>query len=180
MKEYWKQAAKEVKNIRSLTGAALLGALSPVLDLLTITINQFLKISFTSLTHAMCGYLYGPVMACFAGGVVDILKYIIKPTGPFFPGFTINEMLVGLIYGLFFYKKEIKLSKVIAARIIVTVGINLILTPLWLSILYGKAFQLMVSARIVKNVLMLPIDTTILYTLLKFAEKNIKPKMTKS
>ncbi|MEG1863609.1 MAG: folate family ECF transporter S component [Oscillospiraceae bacterium] len=179
MREYFKQAAKEVKNIRSITGAALLGALSPVLNLLTITINQFLQISFTSLTHAMCGYLYGPVMACLVGGFVDIMKYMIKPTGAFFIGFTINEMLVGLIYGLMFYKKKITWSRVIVARLIVTIGINLLLTPLWLSIMYGKAYTVMVSVRIVKNIIMMPIDMSILYTLLKFGEKNIKPKMVK-
>ena len=138
MKEYWNKAAKEIRNVRSLTGAALLAALSPVLDLLTITVNQFLKISFTSLTHAMTGFLYGPVVAAAAGGMADIIKYLLKPTGAFFPGFTLNEILTGLIYGIIFYRKDVKLSRVIIARIVVTVGINLTLTPLWLSFMLSN------------------------------------------
>ncbi len=175
MREYLKRALKELRNPRSITGAALFGAMSPILGMLTITINEFLQISFTSLTHAATGYLYGPFVGMLAGGIVDILKYILKPTGPFFPGFTLNEILVGLIYGLFFYRQKITLPRVIGARIIVTFGINLTLTPLWLSIMYGDAYKFMVPARIIKNLVMIPIDIFILYTLLKFMEKHIKP-----
>ena len=65
MKEYLKNASKEMKNIHSLIGASLLGALNPILGMLTIHINQFLQIGFSSLTHAVTGYLYGPVLARF-------------------------------------------------------------------------------------------------------------------
>lgn len=179
MKEYFKQAAREMKKTSSLTGAAIIEAMGPVLDLFTIVVNDFLQISFTSLTHAMTGYLYGPVVGCMAGGVADIIKYLIKPTGTFFPGFTLNEMLSGFIYGCFFYKKEIKLHRVITARICVVVTINLILIPLWLSIMYGNAYKVMVATRIIKNIVQLPVDIFVLYTILKFGEKNIKGKTIK-
>ena len=47
--------------------------------------------------------------------------------------------------------------------------INLLLTPLWLSILYKNAFIVLFAARIVKNVIMLPIETAILYVVCKKA-----------
>ncbi|MBQ6850002.1 MAG: folate family ECF transporter S component [Oscillospiraceae bacterium] len=172
MKEYWKNAAKELKSVRAITGAALFAAMSPILALCTIQVNQFLQIGFTSLTHAMTGYFFGPLVACMSGGIADIIKYMLKPNGPFFPGFTINEMLVGFIYGMFFYKRKITLPKCITARFIVTVGINLTLTPLWLSFLYGNAFKFMVPTRIIKNIIMIPVDIFLLHTLLKFCEKN--------
>ena len=109
--------------------------------------------------------------------LADIIKYLLKPTGAFFPGFTLNEILTGLIYGIIFYRKDVKLSRVIIARIVVTVGINLTLTPLWLSFMYGNAYKFMVPARLIKNLVMLPIDIFILYTLLKFTDKNIKRKV---
>ncbi len=174
MKEYWRTAAKELKNVRSLTGAALLAALGPVLAMCTIQVNQYMQIGFTSLIHAMTGYLYGPVVGCVAGGMADILKYIIKPTGVFHPGFTLNEMIVGFVYGCFFYRKKITLPKAIGARMIMTFGINLTLTPLWLSMLYGSAFKIMVPARIIKNIIMIPVDVFLLYSVLKFTEKNLK------
>ena len=174
MKEYWRSAAKELRTLKSVTGAALMCALSPVLDLFTIVINQFLRISFTSLTHAVNGFMYGPLLACLAGGVADIVKYMLKPVDGFFIGFTVNEMLVGLLYGLFFYKKKITLPRVIAVRLIVTFGINLTLTPLWLSIMYGNAYKFMVATRIIKNIILIPIDVFILYNLMKFCEKHLK------
>ncbi len=176
MKEYWRSAAKELKNVRSITGASLLMALGPVLSMMTIQVNQHMQIGFTSLVHAMTGYLYGPALAAVAGGAADILKYIIKPTGRFFPGFTLNEILVGFVYGCFFYKKEITWKKTIVARMIMTFGINLTLTPLWLSIMYGNAFKVMVPLRIMKNIAMIPIDVFLLYTVLKFTQKNLKRK----
>ena len=174
MKEYWKSAAKELKSVRSITGAAIFAAMSPILALFTIQVNQFLSIGFTSLTHAMTGYFFGPLVAAMSGGIADVIKYLLKPDGPFFPGFTLNEILVGFIYGLFFYKRKITLPKCISARLIVTVGINLTLTPLWLAMLYGNAYKFMVPARIIKNIRMIPIDIFLLYTLLKFCEKNKK------
>ncbi len=171
LKTYWKSAAAEVKNIRSLTGAALVSAMGPILAMMTIIVNQYLQIGFSSLVHAVNGMMFGPVLAGLAGGVADIIKYIIKPTGPFFPGFTLNEILTGVIYGLFFYKRDIKLRDIIIARLLVTVGINLLLTPLWLSIMYGNAFVVMVPARLIKNVVMLPIDVFLLHTVLNFTKK---------
>ena len=171
MKEYFKSAASEVKNIRSLTGAALVSAMGPILAMMTIVVNQYLQIGFSSLVHAVNGVLFGPILAGLAGGVSDIIKFVIKPTGPFFPGFTLNEILTGVIYGLFFHKREVKLRDIIIARLLVTVGINLVLTPIWFSIMYGKAFQFMVPARIIKNVVMLPIDVFLLHTVLKFVKK---------
>lgn len=177
MKSYWKSAFDELKNVKSITGAALLAALSPVLGMLTIVVNQFLQIGFTSLTHAMTGFLYGPVLAAVTGGVADIIKYMIRPTGKFFPGFTINEILTGFIYGAVFYKKQVTVKRVIVARLLIVVGINLVLTPIWLSIMYGNAYKFMVPARLIKNLVMFPIDVFLRYNVLKFSEKNIKSKV---
>lgn len=174
MKEYWRKAAKELKSVRSITGAALFAAMSPILALFTIQVNQFMTIGFTSLTHAMTGYFFGPLVAAMSGGIADVIKYILKPNGAFFPGFTLNEILVGFIYGLFFYGRKIDLPKTIGARLIVTIGINLTLTPLWLSIMYGNAYKFMVPIRLIKNIAMIPIDIFLLYTVLKFCEKNKK------
>ena len=178
MKSYWDSAFKELRNVKSLTGAALLAAMGPVLAMFTIVVNDFLQIGFTSLTHAMTGYLYGPVLAALTGGVADVIKYLIKPTGKyFFPGFTLNEILTGFLYGCAFYKKEITLKRVIIVRLVITLLINLTLTPLWLSMMYGKAFTVMVPARIIKNLVKFPVDVFLRYTLLKFSEKNIKNKV---
>ena len=87
------------------------------------------------------------------------------------PLFALNEFLLGFIYGIFFYRKKITLKRVIVARIVVVVLINLTLTPLWLHLLYGKAYIFYVQVRILKNLLMLPFDVFLLYTVLKTVSK---------
>ncbi|MEG1049828.1 MAG: folate family ECF transporter S component [Oscillospiraceae bacterium] len=162
IKSYWQSASKEIKNVKSLTGTAMLSALNPVLDMMTITINQFLYISFSSLALAVCGFLYGPVLSGISAVFVDVLKYMVHPKGPFFIGFTFNEFLIGLIFGLFFYKKKITLKRVIVAKATLV------------SIMYGQAFKIMVAARLIKNAILFPVDVAVLYGLLKFTETNIK------
>ncbi|MEG0020294.1 MAG: folate family ECF transporter S component [Oscillospiraceae bacterium] len=174
IKSYWQSASKEIKNVKSLTGTAMLSALNPVLDMMTITINQFLYISFSSLALAVCGFLYGPVLSGISAVFVDVLKYMVHPKGPFFIGFTFNEFLIGLIFGLFFYKKKITLKRVIVAKATLVLVINFFFTPLWLSIMYGQAFKIMVAARLIKNAILFPVDVAVLYGLLKFTETNIK------
>ena len=74
----------------------------------------------------------------FFAGAMDILKYLIKPTGSIFPGFTLIAMLAGLIYGSFYYKKELSFWRVLAAHITVALVCNVLLNTWCLSILYGK------------------------------------------
>lgn len=167
-----KESTKEVKRVTSLCGCALLSALNTVVGQFTIVVSSFLEISFTSVVAGISGFYYGPVLSGIAGGCVDILKFLIHPTGPFFPGFTLNEIVLGFIYGTFFYKKEITLKRVIIARVSVTLIVNLLMTSLWLSMMYGKTFWAYLGIRLAKNILMLPIDIAILYSVLKFAEKN--------
>ena len=57
------------------------------------------------------------------------------------------------------------------ASLMNTIIINLILTPIWLSMMYGNAFGVLVTARILKNVVMFPIDTALLMTVLKVVEQ---------
>lgn len=162
---------KEIKKVSSLTGCAMLTALNVAISQFRIVISNILEISFSSVMVGASALLYGPMITALAGGIADTLKFIARPTGPYFPGFTINEILLGFIYGLFFYKKKVTLKRTFAAKLTVTIIINLILTPIWLNILYGQAFLVLLSARIVKNIVMLPIETAFLYFVLKTAEK---------
>ena len=119
------------------------------------------------------GFVVGPFLSGLGGVIADTLGYIVNPTGPYFPGFAINELITGLIYGFMFYKqKEIKLPRVIIARLLHTILINLLLTPIWLNILYGSTF--FAIPRIIKNIVLFPIDVFILYSALKVANQIFK------
>ena len=98
---------------------------------------------------------------------MDILKLSDQAYGSIFPGFTLIAMLAGLIYGSFYYKKELNFWRVLAAHITVALICNVLLNTWCLSILYGKAFAVLLPARLVKNAIMCPIDAFIFYHIAK-------------
>ena len=111
--------------------------------------------------------LYGPVVLALSAGAGDLIKYVLKPTGPYFWGFTFNAALAGLFYGLFLYKGKVSWWRVIGAKATVNILVNGVLGTYWKTVLYGKAFAITVVPSIVKNITMLPVECIILYVSLK-------------
>jgi len=168
----FKNSFKELKSVQTITMTGMLIALSVILVFfLNVSISNVLRISFSFLPLAVGGMLYGPAVGGIMGAVSDILGYMIKPTGPFFPGFTFNSLLTGALYGIFLYKSPVKLVRVICVSALITVIVNLLLNPLWLSIMYGNAYIVLLTGRIVKNLVMYPINTALLFFVLKFVER---------
>lgn len=99
-------SAKEFKNLKSLVTAALLVALHTVFAFfLSVQVTDSLRISVSFLVNVVIGSLFGPVMGFVCGGVGDVIQFVLKPTGPYFMGWTISAALAGLIYGSFFYRR---------------------------------------------------------------------------
>ena len=171
-------SAKEFKCLKSIVAAALLVALHTVLAVfVSINVTPALRISVS----------FGPVMGFMCGGLGDIVQYIIKPTGPYFPGWTLSAALAGLIYGLFFYDCNIKISKkkitgekrslleiidfkflirVVLALTIDTLLVNVLLGTYWCSIMYGKGFMFYLTMRFTKNLIQLPINIFLTYNVI--------------
>ncbi|ADL03746.1 folate family ECF transporter S component [Lacrimispora saccharolytica] len=166
-----KSSLKELNNVPTVSVTGMLVALSVVLSFFTIVISNVLQISFGFLPLAVGGMLFGPVVGGIMGILSDILGYFVHPNGPFFPGFTLNALLTGTLYGFFLYKKHVTLKRVIFVSLTITLLVNMMLNPLWLSIMYGNAFFVLVIGRIVKNLLMFPINTALLYSILKPMER---------
>ena len=175
---FWMEAVQEFKRVSSITVAAMMMALNTLLGYFKIIlIPKILTISFASLAVGACALVCGPLLSGCMAAVADIIKYVVRPDGAFFVGFTLNEFLVGFIYGLFFYKcTKITFIRCVVARFVIVFFINLFFTPLWLYILYGNAFWAMVSARLLKNALMFPIDVALLYLVLTTTSKVMKQR----
>lgn len=162
-----KSSFSEMKKLKNLTTMALLIALSVVLHTwATIPLGPTLKLGFGFIATAIMGMMFGPFWATIAAGAVDILQYLIKPTGEFFPGFTLTAMLAGLIFGLFLYKNRTSLPRLIISKTLVNLLLNILLNTLFLKILYGKAFWALAGSRFIKNLALLPIEVVILFLLL--------------
>ena len=171
MRRIFSESAKELKNTKSLVVMAMLLALAVVLGFVSVQVTDSLRISFTFLPNALAGRLFGPTVGMLIGGLADILKYIVKPTGPFFPGFTISGILGGLIYGLVLYKKPLRLGRVILANVLVTVFVNIFLNTYWLTVLYGSSYLVIWPARIVTNLITLPLNIVLYYLVAGVLEK---------
>ena len=162
----------ECRSTRTITTAAMLGAVSVVLGYFSVQLGDYIRISFSTIANQLVYYLFGPVFGCVFGCVLDVLKYLIKPTGGFFPGFTLSAAVAGALYGVFYYRKPVRLWRVLAAELVVAVICNMFLGTLWLSMLYGKAFMVLLPMRVVKNLIMWPINSALFYVVEKTKEET--------
>ena len=161
----------KLNDVRVLTVSAMMLALATILGFLKVPVTQLIELRFAFLPIACTGMLFGPAVGAIVGGMSDILGFIVKPTGPYFPGFMISEMLTAMIYGLLLYKKPISLPRIIVANTVVTVFVNTILNTVWLSMLYGNAISVILPARVVKELILLPINIAMFYVLSRMLEK---------
>ena len=109
---------QELKHVKTLTTAAMLMAVSVVLGYFTIEAGPYLKIGFGGVVNQFVYYLFGPVAGAVYGGVLDLVKYVVKPTGAFFPGFTLNAMLGGVLYGTILYRKPLTFRRALWADLV--------------------------------------------------------------
>ena len=165
------QSSQEIRQPRTIATCAMLAAVAIVLGYFSIELGSSLRIGFSSIPNRLVDYLFGPVVGAYFGGLLDIIKYIIKPTGTFFPGFTFNAMLAGLICGSILYGRKLTLWRVFLAKFLVIMICNVFFNTLWISILYGKAFMVFLPVRLFKNLVMWPIDSVILFMVGSFLER---------
>lgn len=164
IKKLYVDSFKEFQITHNMVVCGFMAALAIILGYVTsIPIGPYIKIGFSGIPNRIVEFLFGPVVGCIFGGTLDILKFFLKPGGTFFFGFTFNAMLAGVIYGSILYQKPVRLGRVVFAEFLVKLIVNCILNTLWLSILYGKGFFVMLPPRILRNLIMLPIDSFIVY-----------------
>ena len=162
------ESSRELHNIRSLAGTALLIALSVVVNQFTIIISTTFELSLSFLPEAVAGMLFGPVVTGVGCIAADLIKFAMLPNGGFSIAFTFTEFLTGFIFGCVFYRKRITAARAFAAQLIITLVINLCLTPLILSVMYGSPFWPSMPPRIIRNVFfILPIYTFLMYVVCK-------------
>ncbi|MBQ1547353.1 MAG: folate family ECF transporter S component [Lachnospiraceae bacterium] len=160
---------EKLKDVRVLATLGVLLAVGVALKFVaSIDIGPYVRVGFAELPTLVTGAIYGPVIGAVFGAVLDIVRFFVTPqSGPFFPGFTISAALLGLVYGLFLYNKEITWGRVILAELVRKVVINIGLNSIWLKLLYDQAIIAMLPARALKNAIMLPIDVVISFFLLR-------------
>ena len=165
--DYWRSAARELKDLRKLTFAALMIAMCVVLSRIpSVPLFGGAKITWGFLARSVCALVCGPVLGLLFGFAEDILSFFLTGGGgyPFFPGYTLTTMLGVLTYALFFYRAKVTIGRVLLAKLLTNIQ-NVVLGALWMAILTGKAWYVTASASALKNLIMLPVQTLLLVVL---------------
>lgn len=174
----FQESFKEFKDLRAVIVTGLLVSLSMVIESFSLNLG-FAKINFAFLAIAAIGMLYGPSVSLCAGAVCDILGFLVKPDGAFFPLYTLIGAVQGLIYGIIAYRKlsnktgksfDIEMVvRLIIARVVDVVFINLICNTaanFHYGFLGDKTLSAAIAARIAKNLLELPFDIILIVCVL--------------
>ncbi len=158
-----KKSALLSKDILSLVYLSLLVALYVVLSFFTIYITKELRFSLTFMPVAWASAIMGPIAGGITGAFGDILSWVIKPAGPYFPGFTISGFISGIIYGVFLYKKDLTLTRVFFAAVSMVLLVEVGLNTVWIMILYGSPFKVLIFGRLFKALFTIPVQMLVLY-----------------
>ncbi len=158
--------------------------LTAVLIAMQIILSRFLsiktpilKVSFAFIPSILCAIWLGVKWTVLLNVLGDIIGATLFPTGAFFIGYTISTAISGLIYSVLLYKKQDNsftdkqfIIRLIISVILVTCISNIGLNTLWISITTGKAFIVLLGTRIIKELIMIPIQIVVIL----FIEKNLR------
>lgn len=165
-KSYWQTAFKDFKNLRVLVFSAIMIAVCIVLSYVpSIPVGDLTRVTWGFLARATCSLVGGPVNGLVFGLAEDTISYLMHPTGPYFPGYALTTMLGNLIYALFLYRvPKVTVVRIFLAKLL-TNAMNVTLGALWSAILYQKAYLVVAGTSLIKNLVMLPIQTLMLCVL---------------
>lgn len=166
-KAYWRDAVRELGDIKMLVVAALMIALRVALKLVAIPLAPNLKINTAFLANALGAMVFGPVVAAVAAVASDLLGFLVSNDGGvYFLPFVLTEVAGSVIFALFLYRAKLNPTRVLLSRFCICFFVNIVLqTPIM--ILYyriyipGSSYVLTLPS-IVKNLFMFPIESVVL------------------
>jgi len=78
----------------------------------------------------------------------------------------VTAVVTGVLFGCLLYRHRPTLTRILVSQIVYAILCGLLLNSLWLSILYGNGFLPVVTARFVKELVMIPVNTAALMAVL--------------
>ncbi len=163
--------------------------LTAVLIALNIILERFVptysvwnnSISFGFVTVAFAACYLGIPNAIAVGGMGDLIGAILKPFGPYFVGYTITNMLVGLCLAIFLYKKA-TILRISIAVVINKILFSLITNTIFIAVLYRggmTAFWVVLTSRLPFVALMTAVEIIVI-SLLFTKKSKINQLITKN
>ena len=172
-RNYWRAAAGELKNTKSIVFASFIVVLRIVVKAFKIPMAAGLSLTFDCYVNSLGSLIYGPIVGLCVGAVSDTLGYLVFPSGIYFFPFIFVEMLSSFIFGLFFWKRQIYVLRVLIAKFVVNLVCNIILTSLfmkWMYVVFGDpkaaTYSIINLVRIVKNLVLFPVESILIVLIL--------------
>ena len=144
-------------NTKLVVTIGLLTALHIVLSRF-LSINAWnIKIGFAFVPVFLAAWAYGPLPAAAVGALGDFLGAVLFPIGPYFPGFTLSCALTGVIFGLLLHREQ-TLPRIVTAVVLNQFGVSLLLTSLWISVLYGSPYIVLLGTRVIQSAILTGVE----------------------
>ena len=171
-------SAREFKSLHTVILCGLMGALGIILKMFaSIPFGPF-TITYAWIPNRIIDFMFGPAVGAVYGGVMDVIKFIMKPTGTFNLGYTAVAVLAGLTFGTILYKKPVSFMRIVFAQSLVKIFINAGLSTYLMAFERGEAFMALMPVRLVKNLIMIPLDSILLFVVLT-ALMKVLPRLKK-
>lgn len=171
----WVSSLREFRSSRVIAFCGVMCALAVILGAASINVGPYIKVGLSGLPNQVVDYLFGPAAGAIFSGALEVIKFTVRPDGIYFPGFTLSSILAGLIYGGILYRRPLTLLRVFVAHLCVKTFINIGCNTLWLIILYRKAVAVILPARVMTNLVRLPVDVVVTFIILRTVERVILP-----
>lgn len=101
----------ERNNLNSRSYKLVLVALMIAMTLIinrVIPMTPVYHISVDFIPVFIVAVMFGPLWSALTYGLADAIGAILFPYGPFNPGITLTLLVIGLVFGLVFYKKDLR------------------------------------------------------------------------
>ncbi len=153
---------------RNLISASLLAALAIVLTRFFGVNLGVIRVSLGTIPIMLSGIVLGPLYGFATGAVADLVGFLINPMGgAYFPGFTLTTALAGFLPGFLLRKKKPSLINLIFAIGVTEILCHVLLNTVWLSMITGKAYLVLLPGRLSSRAIHYPIITAALFFLLQ-------------
>lgn len=151
----------------------LLIALDVVASCFLTIKTPYVKIGVSFIPVSFTGIIFGPLLGGAGAAIADIIQCFLYPTGAYIPGITIDAFLSGVIYGLLLHNKKPSLWWCLAAAAICKLVIGTLLNTFWLYLaIPGKTFAALFAMRGIENLIMVPIETIVIFTVWKLTDRT--------
>lgn len=157
-----------ISKLKKIIIAGLLLATTIVLNRFLSVKTPVLVVSFSFIPVMLSGILLGPWWTMAVAGLADLIGALLFPFGSYFVGYTISAVVSGFIYGMFLQKKFNTTKKrfiinLVISTLLVLIICNAGLNSLWIHITLKKAIWVILPTRLLKQLIMLPIQVVSIF-----------------